>query len=150
MICSICNNQHGGDEKYSEPCPKCIPYIPIDECKNSHLYIIKARNASIGVYKKEDYSFQISRFKFTSNYIFGEYHWDIGNIKPDMQCYGTAKPFHLLEELPIEWLNDEVTLIGFLNKYYEDHKQEIKNILYKNMDENTRKIYMSCDQRNRA
>lgn len=38
-------------------------YIPIDQCKDHHLYIIKARNADLGVYVAEEKGFWISRYQ---------------------------------------------------------------------------------------
>lgn len=76
-------------------------YISIEDCKDRHLYIIKARNADIGVYIAEDKAFKISRYKFTSNFIDTEFHWDIEPMEllpePFPKLKGTAKPLKKLE-----------------------------------------------------
>jgi len=84
-------------------------YIPMNKCKDGHLYIIDARNADIGVYIAKEKGFKISRFKFKSNFIFIEYHWDTG------EPFGTVKPLkklnyigHMSDEKLFSQLNDEM------------------------------------------
>lgn len=66
-------------------------HIPIDKCIDGHVYIIDARNASVGIFEKNHpfwpNAFIISRNKFNANYLFPEFHWDNG------APYGTAKPY---------------------------------------------------------
>lgn len=82
--------------------------IPIEECKNRHLYIIKARNSFIGIYNEKEKSFFISRWKFNSNFLFEEYHWDTG------APFGTAMPLKDLglvtipEHEMVEFLNEKM------------------------------------------
>ena len=94
-------------------------YIPIDKCKDGYLYIIKARNADLGVYVKKEKGFHISRFKFKCNYIFMEYHWDTG------EPFGTVKPIKELRDLsnvPYE------RLLKRLNDYMKILLYEIKAV----------------------
>ena len=76
-------------------------YIPMNKCKDGHLYIIKARNADIGVYVADKKGFRISRFKFKDNFIYMEDHWDTG------EPFGTVKPLmklHYIGNMPDEKL----------------------------------------------
>ena len=84
-------------------------YLKIKEMKNGYTYVIQARNAEIGVWNESDNSFLISRFKFGSNFIDKEYHWDIGSP------HGTAKPIIELEKAPEDDLLTDNLLI-YLNK----------------------------------
>jgi hypothetical protein len=86
---------------------KIMTYIPLDLCKDSFLYIINARDATIGIYNEKDFSFTISRTKFSSNFLFEEYHWDTGSP------FRTAKP--LKEIGPVPAMNEDEKL-AFLNK----------------------------------
>lgn len=89
-------------------------YIPMSKCKDGHLYIIKARNADIGVYVAEKKGFRISRFKFKSNFIDTEDHWDTG------EPFGTVKPLKKLNY--IGGMSDE-KLLPRLN-------EEMKRLMY--------------------
>lgn len=64
----------------------------------------------------------ISRFKFKSNFLFDEYHYDIGAIKPDMECYGTVRP---LKELYAVDEMDDVKKLKFLNDKLKELKEQI-------------------------
>ena len=91
------------------------PYIPMSKCKDGHLYIIDARNADIGVYVAKDKWFRISRFKFKTNYIFTEDHWDTG------EPHGTVKPLKKLNY--IGHPEDEklrITLNNYMKTLYYD------------------------------
>ena len=90
--------------------------IPIKECKDNHLYIIKARNASIGIFNEKDSSFTISRTKFSSNYLFDEYHWDTG------EPYGTAKCLKELEPVPPM---EESEKLAYLNAKASHYREAI-------------------------
>jgi hypothetical protein len=101
-----------------------VPIIKIEDCKDNWLYFIEARNAQIGIYSKEELGFIISRTKFTANYLFTEYHYDIGKIKPEMECFGTATPLKEIE--PVPEINNEDKL-KYLNEQWEILKKERMN-----------------------
>jgi len=86
-------------------------WIPMEDCVDSQLYIIFARNARVGVYNEEKKCFVISRHKFNTNFIDYEYHWDTGIP------FGTAKPIKLCGYPGKFYDNNE--LLEFLNK--EEH-----------------------------
>lgn len=69
---------------------KLTNYIQLEDCIDGNLYIIDARNSNIGIFKKETGGFLISRTKFSSNFIFEEYHWDIYKINPELECFGDS------------------------------------------------------------
>ena len=77
------------------------------------MYLIDARNAFIGIYSKKEKAFTISRHKFGRNYLFDEYHWDIG------APFGTVHPLKEVGQAPkfksdnrkLVWLN--IKSIGF-------------------------------------
>ena len=79
----------------------------MDKCKDKYLYMIRARNAKLGVYVKSIQGFKISRNKFKANFIDIEDHWDTG------EPHGTASPY--VEIGPVEDMTDEELLI-YLNK----------------------------------
>lgn len=95
-----------------------MDYIPIKECKDGHLYRIAARNSNFGIFRKEFGDFEISRWKFNSNYIFEEIHWDLG------PPYGTVKPLEHIEKAP-EFDSDEEKL-KYLNQHIEEHREQFK------------------------
>jgi hypothetical protein len=98
--------------------------IPIDDCKDGWLYIIRARNSYLGVYKKDEEGFTIRRVKFTSVFLFIEYHWDTG------EPYGTAKPLKELYQVPPEILNGpEEEILSYLEKKNEKYQEEIQETL---------------------
>ena len=99
-------------------------YIPIKDLKNGYLYIIDARNASIGIWSKIDIAFTISRHKFNDNFLFEENHYDIGDIQPENACYGTAKPLKELYEVPEEVMADEWQKLEWLNMMEFKHKHD--------------------------
>jgi hypothetical protein len=84
-------------------------WIPLALCQDGYLYSIQARNAYIGVYKTVNKSFTIRRVKFTSTFLFDEYHWETGSP------YGTVKPFRILEKAP-EFKDDEEKLAWLTEK----------------------------------
>lgn len=110
------------DNFYIDP-NKIEKYIPIRECKDSCLYIINARNSNLGIYNKKDCSFTISRVKFSSNFLFDEFHWDTG------APYGTVKPLKELHLTNLSFSNDDEKL-RFLNASELLFRDEIK-ILFK-------------------
>jgi hypothetical protein len=95
--------------------------IPLENCKDGYLYVIYARNALLGLYVAKRRGFRISRVKFGNNYEFVEYHWNLG------EPHGTAKPYR--ELFKPEAMEDEQVFLGFMNKYYEEHYAEIRDIL---------------------
>lgn len=101
-----------------------LPMIKLEDCKDGYLYFISARNAQIGVYRKEELGFVISRTKFSDNYLFTEYHWNIGQVKPDMECFGTAQPMKEIGPVPAMNKKD---LLKYLNEQTEILKDERSN-----------------------
>ena len=71
-------------------------YLKIEALKNHYVYEIKARNAKYGIWIEDKKAFLISRWKFKRNYLFLEYHWDIG------EQFGTVKPKKLIEKTKFE------------------------------------------------
>jgi hypothetical protein len=96
--------------------------IKIKDCKDGFLYRIDARNARVGIYDKEQLGFIISRHKFKDNFLYVEYHWDVGTIKPELKQHGTAAPIEELGPTKLSFLpemNDEEKL-KFLNQQEEE------------------------------
>ena len=94
-------------------------YIRLEDCIDGHVYKICARNGSFGVFsrgkKKDDKewangnnTFTLSRWKFSSNYLFDEFHWDLG--KP----FGTVKPVEDLGPSPV--FKDDKEKLKYLNE----------------------------------
>lgn len=99
--------------------------IEIENCKDGWLYFIEARNAQLGIYNLCKLGFIISRTKFSSNYLFTEYHYNIGKIKPEMGCFGTATPLKEIGPVPemsdkdkLEYLNEQWALLKDERKTY--------------------------------
>ena len=95
-----------------------IKYLPMSECKDGYLYHIKARNAEIGIYNQKEMAFTISRIKFSNNFLFDEYHWDIGQVTPDMKCFGTVKPIKEIKKTPE--FKTEKEKLDYLNQKEEE------------------------------
>jgi hypothetical protein len=95
-------------------CGRNPDIIPIDKCKDRHLYIIDARNASIGIFDKKTSSFVISRFK-GNNYLFNELHYNHDDN------YGTATPLKELEH--VDYIGEEEEL-AYLNKRHEELEKD--------------------------
>lgn len=68
--------------------------VPLEDCKDSHLYEVQARNSGIGVFVNKYNGFVIPRRKFDKLFLFIEYHWDTG------MPHGTAKCYRELEAAP--------------------------------------------------
>lgn len=76
-------------------CTKDIEdWIPLEKCIDGNVYLISARNGSVGVYNEEKKAFYLARRKFGDTFLFPEFHWDTG------APYGTAKPLEDLGKSP--------------------------------------------------
>lgn len=92
-----------------------MSYISLNDCIDGHVYRIRARNGGFGIFKRGsgdkfmpgNNSFTLSRWKFGSNYLFDEYHWDMG------EPFGTVKPLEDLGSVPEFKDDDEV--LNYLN-----------------------------------
>jgi hypothetical protein len=94
-------------------------YIPMNNCKDGHLYIINARNADLGVYIEAQHCFRLRRNKFKLTYIDTEDHWDTG------EPHGTVKPLKKLNY--IGNMSDE-KLMDKLNYYMKELYYSIKEL----------------------
>lgn len=97
--------------------------ISINDCKDGFLYIIKARNSFLGIYKEENKSFIIRRVKYKLIYLYEENHWETG------EPHGTAKPIKELFKVPQHYLHDEGTTLSYLEEQYNIHKNAIKKAM---------------------
>jgi len=77
-----------------------VEYIKLEDCVDGMLYLIDSRNLSIGVFNKARNGFIGIRLKWEDRFLFTEYHWDTG------EPFGTVKPIKLLENCPIENLDE--------------------------------------------
>lgn len=91
-------------------------YIKINNLKDGYIYKINARNAEIGVWIEQEKAFMVSRWKFKSNYLFLEYHWDIEVV--DEFSSGTVKPIEIVEKFKFK---NKVNI----REYTEDESNEI-------------------------
>lgn len=87
------------------------------------LYHIKARNASVGIWSKQErddpryaYGFTIARTKFSHTFLDREYHWD------SCDRYGTVMPWYLIEHAPSD-MNDETKLAYLIEKEAENDRR---------------------------
>jgi hypothetical protein len=90
-------------------------YLKIDDCIHGSLYKIDARNFSLGVYSKIKQGFVGIRYKFGSEYLSIEFHWDTGTP------YGTAKPLEYIEECPHEVSDGNKDLFEWLKEKREEY-----------------------------
>jgi len=88
-----------------------LDYIPLNECKDRYLYILDARNSSLGVFNKDTNGFIIPRHDYLAGdvYLFEEQHWD----NNDNGC-GTAMPLKEIKEIPKELEFDSDELLTYL------------------------------------
>lgn len=93
-------------------------HIPMDRCKEGFLYIIDARNSNLGIYNEANKSFTISRYKFGSNFLFDEFHWDTN------PPFGTVRPLKEIMKVPV--MSDEEKL-AFLNAKWVELKEEVSS-----------------------
>jgi hypothetical protein len=70
--------------------------IPLSECKPRHVYRLRSRNLSVGVFDAYSNGFIGIREKFGSRYLDTEYHGDTG--RPNR----TASPYEDLGAIPDE------------------------------------------------
>lgn len=61
-------------------------YIPLSDCIDGNIYVLKSRNLTSGIFIKEENGFIGIREKFGHLYLATEYHYDTG------APFGTAKP----------------------------------------------------------
>jgi len=92
--------------------------IPMDQCKDGFLYVVDARNSKLGIYKEKNNAFTISRYKFGSNFLFDEFHWDTG------EPYGTVHPLKEIGVVPV--MSDEEKL-AYLNTKWVELKEEVSS-----------------------
>jgi len=92
-----------------------IHYIPLSECKNRYLYRIHSRNLSYGIYNEKTEGFIGIRNKFGDDYLFTEYHYDIG------MPYGTVFPKQELFKIP-----DDLELIETLGTIDNKSKRSVE------------------------
>jgi len=99
---------------------KVKKWIPVEQCKDNHLYCIAARNATLGIWRSQKQGFEIRRDKLGSVYRFVEYHWDWqdGEILFGKKMLGTAKPLVEIEEAPA--FGSEKEFIVYTGKRLEE------------------------------
>jgi len=134
MLCPECDTVLKGcipvprDKLFLEKCQECnkvvmfkelthATWIRLNECVDGWLYIISARNSTLGIFDSSRNGFIISRFKFNDNYLFTEDHWDVG------EHYGTVKPLKAVEFVV------EKDLLAYLNKKMLSMKDEINSLI---------------------
>jgi len=74
-------------------------YLPVEKCIHRGLYILDARNFSLGIYDKKTKGFYGIRRKFDDIFLFLEIHYDMDDI------FGTAKP---IEYLNVQCLFEDI------------------------------------------
>lgn len=87
-------------------------YIPIKDCKDGYLYIIHARNGSVGIYEEKNKWFWLGRYKFSDHFLYPEDHWDID------EDHGTVKPLREIEKAPI--FKSDKEKLEYLDKKTEE------------------------------
>ena len=85
-----------------------MEYIKMEDLKKGYLYHIKARNSYVGIWIPDRKSFLISRWKFDTNYLFEEYHWDTG------EPFGTVRPIEEIEKCDISFPQLRLSGIKFI------------------------------------
>ena len=99
-----------------------VPMIKMEACKDGYFYYIEARNARFGIYSQKELGFIISRVKGL-NYLFTEYHWDIGTVQPEMAHYGTAKPMKELGPVPEMTDEDKLTYLNQQAEFFRKDRE---------------------------
>jgi len=95
-------------------------WIPIEKCRDGHLYLIAARNSTLGIYRVDKQYFEIRRQKGNEIYRFcGEYHWDWqgGEILFGKKLLGTCKPIKEIEQVPV--FKSEKEFIVYMEKMFK-------------------------------
>lgn len=69
------------------------PTIPLSDCKDRGVYLVRARNISLSAFRAVDGCFIGIRHKFDSRYLFGENHVECND-------FPTAEPLDYIEQLP--------------------------------------------------
>lgn len=69
-------------------------YLPLSECKDGFIYVLKSRNLLIGVYREKSRGFVGIRKKFMHRFLDEEIHYDAS------KSFGTAKPIKEIGEKP--------------------------------------------------
>lgn len=111
------------EEKYAPLGTK--PFIPLSECKHGHGYWLDSRNLCYGVFDENTKGFVGIRTKFTSRYLFTEYHWDTG------APFGTACPTSLDEKCPLDNLDEgNTTIFDWIQAKIEntEHDKQMKEM----------------------
>ena len=68
-------------------------HIPIEACRDRHIYRLQSRNLRYGVFCKKRKGFIGIRTKFDSRFLFMEYHYDNG------PPFGTARPIEDIDTI---------------------------------------------------
>lgn len=95
-----------------------MDYLKADVLKEGYLYRIEARNGNFGIWLGiRQKMFALSRYGWGSNFIDGEYHYDLD------KHYGTAKPIEEIERSPFD-IEDIIPprkkfreILRYLNKF---------------------------------
>lgn len=117
-----------------------VKYLPLNECKDRHLYQIHSRNLSYGVYNEQTKGFIGIRNKFGDNYLFTEYHRDadptfgtvfpkkeLGRIPDDLELKETLGTIDNKSKRPVEF--DKPISEGGKGWFYADTGEGDKNIM---------------------
>ena len=102
-------------------------YLKVEKLKPGYLYRIKARNGTVGIWDPDKGEFVLSRYKFGSNFTFGEIHWDLSD------SFGTAKPWEELEKSPFTVDQLKSHLMRVKGKEYWGNPSEEALLKYLNM-----------------
>ena len=98
-----------------------VEYVPLNQCKDRFLYHIISRNLSYGIYDEKNKGFIGIRHKFGYDYLFTEYHYDIG------PPFGTVKPQTELIKIPDDLdLRESFDTIDSKSKRFVDFDKPIK------------------------
>lgn len=107
---------------------EAMPVIPLTECKHGYLYHISSRNLGLGVFNEKTQGFVGIREKFYHEYLFTEYHWDIG------APFGTVNPKVLLDQCPIEDLQESHLVEVDGEKMYRDNQPLLNWLLQRSVE----------------
>ncbi|MDO9566892.1 MAG: hypothetical protein Q7J15_09150 [Candidatus Desulfaltia sp.] len=99
-------------------------WIPLEQCKDNHLYRIAARNSTLGIWRSQKQGFEIRRDKLGSVYRFLEFHWDWqgGEILFGKKMLGTAKPLMEIEQAPA--FKSEKEFIEYMERKFEELQKD--------------------------